>query len=217
MESSSRTIEATPVPRSLAHATARMLQAGDQPVRAAFLARVLNALAHLAPRLEERTLGDAAGAPSDYAALLYALEAPEALDLLRQDDPLAPARARGLRARAQLLEAEGGTFTAEEVAGLLGLTRQAVDKRRRAGRLLALRVGRRGYAYPAWQFGQDGVLPGFEAVLADLRDHDPWARVGFFLNGNHYLDGASPLTELRRGNVAAVQRAARNYGEQGAP
>lgn len=63
---------------------------------------------------------------------------------------LAPAFARGRRTRADLPGAEGGTPTAAEVARRLGLTRQAVEQRRRAGRLLALPTDRRGYAYRAW-------------------------------------------------------------------
>lgn len=203
-------------PRSLQGATARLLRAGRQPVRAAFLARGLNALMRLAENLEEQALGNAAGAPSDYAVLLSALGEPEAVTDLQSQDPLARARLRGLHARVQLLEAEGGPLTGEEVAGLLHLTRQAVDKRRRAGRLLGLSLGRRGYVYPAWQFGRNGVLPGLEEVLVDLRAHDPWMQAGFFLNGHTRLGGKTPVAELRRGHLVAVRRAARAYGEQGA-
>jgi hypothetical protein len=210
--------EATPaITRNLEEALTRVRRAGDRPVRAAFLARALNALARLTPDLEEHVLGDAAGAPSDYAVLVRALGAPEAVAVLRRDDPLAPARVRGLHAKEQLLEAEGGTLTVDAVARLLGITRQAVDKRRRAGRLLALSMGRRGYAYPAWQFGPEGVLPGLEEVMAEFQVCGAWTKAGFFLGGNLYLDGESPLAELRRGNVAAVRRAASMYGEHGAP
>ena len=65
------------VTRGLAEATARILKVGKQPLRAAFLARALNALARLTPEVGERVLGDAAGAPSDYAVLLRVLEAPD--------------------------------------------------------------------------------------------------------------------------------------------
>jgi hypothetical protein len=201
---------------SLAGAVGRVLDAGSSPVRTAFLARALNALARLAPEVEDDVLGDAAGAESDFAVLVRALESPTALAALVSVDPLARARLRGLVMRQELLRREGGTWTVDQVAAHLGLSRQAVDKRRRAGKLIGLNVGRRGYAYPAWQFGQDGVILGLEAALTSLSIHDPWMRAAFFLSGDPRLDGATPLDELRRGNVEEVCRAARGYGEHGA-
>lgn len=200
----------------LGAAIERVIEAGDRPVRVAFLARALRALAGLTSEADEQVLGEAAGAPSDYMALVRALSDPSALIVLRSDDPLIEARLRGLELRERLLRAEGGTLGAEEVARHLGLTRQAVDKRRRIGKLLALAVGRRGYAYPAWQFAARGILPGLEAVLTDLGVEDGWMRVSFFLSPDPRLDGATPLEALRRGEVEAVRRAARGYGEHSA-
>lgn len=196
-------------------AAAGLVRLSERPAHAAFLARSMNALARLARDADDRLLGDAAGAPSDFAVLLRALEQPAALAALRHDDPLAAARLRGLRASEKLLDAEGGPLTAAQAADLLGLSRQAVDKRRRAGRLIGLRVGRRGYAYPAWQFARGATLPGLEAVLADLQGHDPWMQVAFMLNGNTWLGGIAPVSELRRGREHEVREAARHYGEQG--
>src|SRR5919202_5623765 len=101
-------------PRSTVEAAARVLQAAadpaTKPAQTAFLARALGALSRLATTLDKRDLGDAAGAPSDYAVLLWALEHPTVQALLAQDDPLAPARLRGLRLRQGWLQAEGGTL-----------------------------------------------------------------------------------------------------------
>lgn len=203
-------------PRSTVEAAARVLQVGEQPAQATFIARALNALAHLATEMDERSLGDAAGAPSDYAVLLRALEHPEALAVLRQHDPLAAARLRGLREREKLLQAEGGAVGVDEAAALLGISRQAVDKRRRAGKLIGLTLGRRGYVYPVWQFSQGGTLPGLEEVLTELRGHDPWMQTIFLLSENTRLSGLAPLHELRHGHVDEVRRAARMLGEHGA-
>jgi hypothetical protein len=131
-------------------------------------------------------------------------------------EPYREALKRGREARKELLAAEGGVLSGAEVAEILGLSRQAVDKRRRAGRLLGLSTGRRGIAYPAWQFTEGGVLPGWEDVLADLTDHDPWMQLIFMLTPDMWLDEKVPLTELRRGNLARVQVAARMLGEHGA-
>jgi biotin operon repressor len=205
-----------PVPPSLAEAVGRVVHAGSEPVRAAFLARALNALAGLTPDVGDEALGDAAGAPSDYEVLLRALEEPTAIAALQPTDPLIGARLRGMQARQELLRIEGGALSGEQVATALGLTRQAVDKRRRAGKLIGLNTGRRGYAYPAWQLGMNGVLAGLEDVLAELSVRDPWMQAAFFVSGDPRLDGATPLDELRRGNIEAVQRAARGYGAHGA-
>lgn len=101
---------------------------------------------------------------------------------------------------------------------MLGVTQQAVDKRRRAGKLLAVPVGR-GYRYPAWQFderGRGGVLPGLEEVLESFGVEEPWMRASFFLRRNGRLDDRRPLDVLREGEMEAVKRAARAYGEHGA-
>ena len=202
-------------PDTLTEAITRILEAGKGPLRSAFLTRALFALARLPPELGDGALSQAVGAPSDYATLLYALESPAVLTALKREDPLAEARLRGLRARAQLLDAEGGTLTGPQVASLLGISRQAVDKRRRAGQLLGLAADRRGYAYPAWQFTPAGVLSGLPEVLAAFPVSSPWMQAAWFLNPNLYLDGARPLDELRSGRSDAVRRAAAAFGEQG--
>lgn len=148
--------------------------------------------------------------------LLRALEHPEAQALLAADDALAPARLRGLRLRQAWLRAEGGALTAAEVADVLGISRQAVDKRRRTGTLLAVDTGRHGYSYPAWQLTDSGTLHGLEQALARLHDFDPWMQVAFFLTPNTRLAGVTPLQALRAGQVNAVLVAAEMYGEHGA-
>jgi hypothetical protein len=207
--------EARRAPASAVEAAARALRASSRPGSSAFMARGLNALAELAGRLDDRAMADAAGAPSDLDVLLRAMGDPRALGSI--GDPFAAARLRGVSAAEELLAAEGGVLPVERVAALLMITRQAVDKRRRAGRLIALDTGRRGYAYPAWQFAPaGGLLPGLEATLAELVDEDGWMRAAFMLGPNTRLGGESPLALLRRGDVDAVRAVARSYGEQGA-
>jgi hypothetical protein len=139
------------------------------------------------------------------------LEALQANDELYQD-----ALRRGRDAKRELLAAEGGVLTGAQVADLLGLSRQAVDKRRRSGRLLGVETGRRGFAYPAWQFTDNGVLPGLEDVLQDLSDHDPWMQLIFMLSPDIWLDEQLPLHVLRCGQLERVRKAAQMLGEHGA-
>jgi len=144
----------------------------------------------------------------------YTLESPEIVKD-RTDDLRAEARLSGLRSKAFLAQAEGGTISADEAAEVLGLTRQGVDQRRRAGRLLALTLGRRGYRYPLWQFSGHGMLPGLEDTLRALDSFEEWAQASWFINPNMDLDGHSPLTLLRQGHSEPVIQAARRYGEMG--
>jgi hypothetical protein len=131
-------------------------------------------------------------------------------------DLLASARLRGRRARDKILAAEGGTLGADQVAALLRISLQAVDERRIAGELSALKTGPREYRYPAWQFGETGVLAGLEELLALLAEHPPLAVMRFFLSANQYAGGERPLDLLRKGRLDLAKRAMRTFGEQGA-
>jgi hypothetical protein len=209
------------VSRGVTEAMARALDAsssqdtGQAALRFAFLARAMNALSGIVQDLDEEALSHATGASSDRAVLLHALEHPSTVGVLEREDPLAEARLRGLRARDQILSAEGGTLSAGRVADHLRISRQAVDKRRQAGKLIGLDIGRHGYAYPSWQFDERGVLPGLQDVLSNMRIRDPWMQAGFFLSGDPRLQGATPLERLRHGDVDAVVLAARGYGQHG--
>jgi hypothetical protein len=186
--------------------------AAHKGVEAVFLTRALRALIGLA---KGANVSGAAAAPSDYDLFLTVLQQPEAIALLPSQDPLAKAKIRGLLAKPKLLEAENGSVSAEEAAQMLGITRQAVDKRRKQGKLIALPAGR-SHRYPAWQFADGKTLPGLESVLKALSVRDPWMQAAWMLNGNFGLEGDRPLDRLRAGKMDAVLAAAALYGEQGA-
>jgi hypothetical protein len=123
------------------------------------------------------------------------------------------ARERGRMVKAEVL-AQPNMLSSDQVAALLGMTRQGVDRRRRQGRLLALQGERRGYRYPAWQFEGGQVLPGLAEAMARLEDH-PWTKYRFFLIREASLGDRTPLEALRAGEVDAVLRTAEFFGEQG--
>jgi hypothetical protein len=192
-----------------------LVRPGDASVRGVFTRRALRAVARLSQQMGEASLREAVSAASDYGVLLTALGSEPGMAALTPDDPLAKARLRGIEARKRLLEAEGGTLRAQQVASILNVSRQAAYKRYRAGRLLAVDCGRHGFAFPAWQFVPGGVLPGLEEVLATLTDFDPWMKLAFFLEANAATGGKTPLEALRRGKLKDALRAARVHGEQG--
>jgi hypothetical protein len=166
--------------------------------------------------LSEESAINATAAPTDMATLFRAVSSSELLDDLRSFEPLAPAFFRGVEASRRLLDEHGGTLTSDEVAGTLGITRQAVEKRRRAGSLLALTTGRHGYRYPVWQFDKSGVVPGLGDVLQALASHDEWMQAAFFLGKNPRLNDRTPIDLLKAGELKRVLNAAEVYGEHGA-
>lgn len=201
---------------SLAEAMSQALNIRGDELREALLTRWLVTATEALQRISTSRLGEAAAASTNVEAVLRVLEAPEMVDRTDPEQILAGARARGLEARQQLLDAEGGAWTVEQVASHLGLSRQAVDKRRKAGKLLGLTMGRRGFLYPSWQFARRGVLPGWETILRELAAHDPWAQVIFMLSPSDRLSEQRPLDVLRHERVDEVKEAALVYGEHGA-
>lgn len=182
----------------------------------AFYSRVLRAFRRLESDLPATAIDEATAAPTDYMVAVEALSsAPGATELIAED-PLLAAKFRGLRRKQQMLEAAGGALTSEQVAEILSISRQAVDKRRVANQLLALTQGRRGYSYPSFQFEDGKTISGLEEVLAELKDLDPWMQMVFFTSPHERLEGKTPLEELKEGSVSEVKAVASGYGEQGA-
>jgi hypothetical protein len=135
-----------------------------------------------------------------------------------REDKLARARIRGLGARQQLAEAEGGSWSSEDVARLLQISKTAVLKRLATGRLLAWREERLQAArFPRWQFDEHGhVLDGLEKVLKVLNQDerlDAWGKILFFLQEKPSLGGRRPLDLLREGNLKEASLAAQGYAE----
>ena len=124
-------------------------------------------------------------------------------------------RLRGVLAKRKLLQMDGGVLSPSSAAALLGVSRQAVGQRRAAGRLLGVE-GPRGYLYPAWQFADRGMLPGFEDTLRTLRGEDTWSILTFFLEPDASAGNERPLDLLHMGRLDAVGRAAELYGQQAA-
>ena len=135
-----------------------------------------------------------------------------------REQKLAQAHIRGLEVRQNLVEAEGGSWSSEEVTRLLRISKTAVLKRLSSGRLLAWREERLQAArFPRWQFDDHGqVLDGLEDVLAILNQDarlDVWGKVLFFLQEKPSLGGRRPLDLLREGGSKQVRLAAEAYAE----
>ena len=182
----------------------------------AFYSRILRAFRRLENDLPSTLIDEATAAPTDYLVAIEALSSSPETTQLIAEDPFVAAKFRGLKRKQQMLEAAGGSLTSEQVAEVLGISRQAVDKRRASNQLLALTQGRRGYSYPSFQFEEGKTMAGLEEVLGELKDLDPWMQLVFFMTPNERLGEKTPLEKLRKGLVSDVTAAAVGYGEQGA-
>lgn len=179
--------------------------------------KAIAGLVKLIDQVDEQTALEALSAPDDLSALIWFLASPDVTGVLAQSThPLAASLMRGVERRRQLLAMEEGTASGKEFAEALGISRQAVDKRRRAGDLLAVPNGSGDWRYPWWQLQEGKVLPYFETVMAALGELSPWAQMDFFLSPDERLGGRRPLDALRKGEIDAAMQSARAEGEQGA-
>jgi hypothetical protein len=124
-------------------------------------------------------------------------------------DARARTLARGLLRRRELL---GQSLSTAQVAARLGISPQAVTKRRQKAGLVAFR-DRGDWRYPEWQFAGGGLLPGVVEtwqMLPHLGDDVGWT--GWFTLPARHLDGETPLALLQRGEAARVVDAASYVG-----
>jgi hypothetical protein len=99
-------------------------------------------------------------------------------------------------------------LTSDEAARHLNMSREALNQRRKAGKVLGLEGAKRGVRYPSWQF-EDVVLRPLPRILHTLRHLDPWGHYLFFTNPEPLLGPkATPLDALREGKESEVLRVA---------
>lgn len=113
-------------------------------------------------------------------------------------------------ARRQVLE---GSLSTEQVASLLGTSRQTPHDRVRARTLLAVQDGGR-LRFPPWQFDPEaeyGVVGGLPQVLRALRV-SPLAAARWLTRVNPVLEDRAPLEALRAGEVRRVVAEAAGLG-----
>jgi hypothetical protein len=204
------------IPAWLDRIWARLQPAPQDPARKIFLERAFDAVIQLTRTLPASVLEETATAGNNVLVLLRALQSPEVLPELERYEPLASPYLKGLQAQQELLRHADGLMTSEEVAQMLGITRQAVDKRRQSKKLIAVPQGQRAFGYPACQFDSKGTLRGLEDMLNALNAEDAWMQLTFLLSPNAELDDLSPLALLREGRSSIVSEVAARFGEHGA-
>ncbi len=193
------------------------VHAAPDSVQAAFLRRAMSALERIAGSASAKTLTDALAASTDVGSLAQLLSRSDVVgSAVVELDPLAPMLARNVEHRQKLLQLAGGALSAEEAGHTLGITRQAVDKRRRTNTLLAVREGS-DWRYPACQFHDGETLPGIADVVRGFASAGPWATLDFLLASDTVLEGCTPLQVLKSGDRDRVLRLVRSSHGDGFP
>jgi hypothetical protein len=139
--------------------------------------------------------------------------APEAFAPSEQSIKRLRAIERGREIMEHDLKAAGGTLSTRDVAEHLGISTQAVDKQRKAGKLLAVPGPEGRFQFPMFQFTRPAVRKHLPEVLGRLRETSPFGKLHWLMNLDSRLGDQTPVDLLDRGDVGPVLRAADEYGE----
>jgi len=188
-----------------------------QALAQAFLKRSVKMLERVSSSASSDALKSALSSPTDVGGVASLLSdlAPLGVDLSAVD-PFMEAMARGAAIKRELLTNGGGGLTSSQVSSALGITRQAVDKRRNRRALLAVPNGSGEYVYPACQFTSDGVITGLEEVLRAFQIRSPWTQLSMLLACAPALGGKTILEALKSGAIERAIAIAASFGEQAA-
>lgn len=132
-------------------------------------------------------------------------------EALARSDPTAVDQAveRMLSASTAWSDLLGPVYDTAGVMAILGVTRQAVSKRR----LLALTTGSGRVVYPSFQFTGSGLVDGVVAVLGLLPASliSPWTLAAWFVTPVRELEDSTPIEVLADGDAEPVLRLARRW------
>ena len=120
------------------------------------------------------------------------------------------ARLRGLERMTELRKAAEPVLETGAVCDLLSLSRETIRKKVDRRQLLALPKGG-DRVFPAFQFQDGDVLPGFAEVLNALANDSPFVALSFLLSKNPDFGGKTACDLLQAGEVDPVIAEARGF------
>lgn len=165
-------------------------------IQNAFIRRATHAIERLAAQADEASLVEAMAAPTDDGTLARVLTDVGAIGpAVAEIDPAAMDFAREIQHRDAVVQRAGGMLSAEEAGRFLDISRQAIDKRRRSGALLAIRQAG-DWLYPRAQFHQHETLPDLAAVIRGLAASGPWVTLEFLVTEDSVLGSLTPRDAL---------------------
>lgn len=186
---------------------------GNAPtLRGALRLRLRRAVDGLVDRMPPVAMLEAVAAPTDFETLIIMVQEGAVLPPPVAEPPLAGAMALAVVHKQGLLARIGPMLPVSEVQNLLGISRQAVDKRRERGSLLGVRLGH-SWFYPELQFDMANdarVYPALSKVLKIHEGDSPWVVFDALLANDPVFGGRTMLDVVRAGQDDLIEF----YGRQ---
>lgn len=107
----------------------------------------------------------------------------------------------------------GPFYSSAGVIRMLGISKQALDDRRRRGTILAARTAEGVWVYPSFQFDLPNhrVRPSLTPVLSALHEAPRWGAALWLVTPHPELGGQSPLDAVEVGKAQSVVVLAQQY------
>ncbi|HET6385704.1 MAG TPA: DNA-binding protein [Armatimonadota bacterium] len=106
---------------------------------------------------------------------------------------------------AQRRELLAGSITASKATQIVGVSRQTLYNRAKAGTLLTIMENGHLH-FPKWQFDPDrenGVVTGLPLVLSKIKV-PAFSQAAWLMRPNPYLEGRTPIEALKAGELESV-------------
>jgi len=124
------------------------------------------------------------------------------------------ARLRGLARMVELRKAAEPCLETGQVCELLGVSRETIRKKVDRKQLLALPKGG-DRVFPAFQFKDGDIVPGFRDVLEALDTDSPFVALSFLLSRSPDFGNQTAIEALQSADQATVILEARNFLKHG--
>ena len=124
------------------------------------------------------------------------------------------ARLRGLARMVELRKLAEPCLETGKVCELLGVTRETIRKKVDRRQLLALPKGG-DRVFPAFQFDEGAVVPGFGEALQALETDSPFVALSFFLSRSRDFANKTAIEALQAGKMEEVLMEARAFLKHG--
>lgn len=185
------------------------------------LKRINNLAISLMPEFEDKSQAISAITLDDASLmqLLYTVQLEQKTRVTEYELLKVRRRRKNLENFYKELQELGGTLKVNDVADILGITRQAINIRVKKNKLLAFKQNG-DFIFPKFQFTDNGLIAGFEDIMAAFEeDTHPMLRLGVLkspIEVNNQGLQKTPIQIMQSGaenrELSLAIRAAKQFG-----